>query len=282
MYNPQYTRAFYNACAEAEWERLERSAYGRLQAIIHTDFLQRYIKPGDRVLDAGSGPGRFSLVAAQNGAKVTVLDISDKQLALAREKITESRLSDNIEQFVEADIADLSRFPSGHFDKVICFGGALSYVCEMRLKAAQELLRITKKDGILLISVMSLMGSCLIHVGIPDLESLREPDKSSPARPAFWEILKTGDLSGFPSKHAKMQHAPMHLYTAEELRSLFKECRILELAGSNVTASEYSQSLEQISADPQAWATLVELERKINSNPGLVNCGTHIILVAQK
>jgi SAM-dependent methyltransferase len=282
MYNPQYTRAFYNACGEAEWERLERSAYGRLQAVIHTDFLQRYIQQGARVLDAGSGPGRFSIIAARCGAHVTVLDISDKQLELAKRKIAEARLSDKIEQFVQADIADLSRFPSEHFDRVICYGGGLSYVCENRQKAVQELMRVTKKSGVLLISVMSLLGASLLDVEIPDLESLRDPDKSSPARPSFWEILNTGDLAGFPSRHADMPHAPMHLYTAEELCSLFKGCQILTLAGSNVTASEYSQSLDRIATDPQAWATLVELERKINSNPGLVNSGSHIILITQK
>jgi GTP1/Obg family GTP-binding protein len=41
MYNPKYTKAFYNAYGEVEWNRLERSAYGRLQSIIHADFIQR-------------------------------------------------------------------------------------------------------------------------------------------------------------------------------------------------------------------------------------------------
>jgi SAM-dependent methyltransferase len=270
MYNPQYTKIFYNACGEAEWERLEKTAYGRLQAIIHTEFLQRYTKPGDKVLDAGSGPGRFSIAAARIGARITALDISGNQLALAKQKIAETQLSDQIDQFVEADIVDLSQFPSEHFDKVICFGGALSYVCEKRQRAVQELARVTKSGGNLLVSVMSLLGSC------------REPDKASSLWPSFWEVLKTGDLPGFPSRHANIQHAPMHLYAAEELRSLFAGYRILEMAGSNVTASEQSPSLEHISADPQAWATVVELERKINTNPGLVNSGSHIILVAQK
>jgi hypothetical protein len=54
MYDPAYTKRFYDAYGEAEWLRLEKTTYGRLQAIIHTDFLKRNIKPGDRVLDAGS------------------------------------------------------------------------------------------------------------------------------------------------------------------------------------------------------------------------------------
>ena len=116
MYDSKYTKDFYNAYGEAEWDRLETGAYGRLQAIIHADFLQRYLKSGDNILDAGSGPGRFAIKSAQIGAKVTVLDISDTQLTIAKEKITEAGLLDKIDQFLEADITDLSMFPTNYFD----------------------------------------------------------------------------------------------------------------------------------------------------------------------
>ena len=42
MYDPRYTRAFYDAYSVAEWSRLEATAYGRLQAIIHTDFMAKH------------------------------------------------------------------------------------------------------------------------------------------------------------------------------------------------------------------------------------------------
>lgn len=80
MYDSKYTESFNDAYAGLEWSRLESTAYGRLQAMIHNDFLKRYIKNGARVLDAGSGPGRFSITVAQLGAKVTVLDISSQQV----------------------------------------------------------------------------------------------------------------------------------------------------------------------------------------------------------
>ena len=39
---------------------------------------------------------------------------------------------------------------------------------------------------------------------------------------------------------------------------------------------------EEIAADPRTWATVVELERRLNSNPGLVNSGDHILLAARR
>jgi len=279
MYNAEYTREFYNVYAEAEWSRLEITTYGRLQAIIHEGFIQRYIKPGDRVLDAGSGPGRFSISAARLGGNVTVLDISDKQLELAKQKLSEVNLLDNIEQFIRADIADLSIFPDGCFDSVICFGGALSYVCEKQHKAAKEIIRLTKPGGIILVSVMSRLKAALF-VALQDPTILKNHEDTE--RTELWSVLETGNFPGFHSRRANIMHPPMHVYTAEELQSLLEGCQVLEVAGSNVTISEVSRFTEEMTKDPSIWETLVELERKINQDPGLLNSGSHIILSALK
>ncbi|MGD0780361.1 MAG: class I SAM-dependent methyltransferase [Dehalococcoidales bacterium] len=281
MYDPKYTKTFYNAYGEFEWARLEATPFGRLQAIIHEDFILRYLKSGDRVLDAGCGPGRFSISVARAGGRVTALDISDKQLEIAKEKIAAAGLIDQIEQFIEGDICDLSMFEDGQFDMVICYGGALSYVCEKHQKAAAELMRVTKRGGVILVSVMSRLGTVQGVARLPYIPSLETPDISGPGVPGLWEVVEKGEFPGFPSR-AGLMHAPMHLYTAEELKSLFKKCRILEVAGSNVTIPEAPHSGEQIATSPTAWATLVELEKKINHDPGLVNCGSHIIMAVKK
>lgn len=87
MYNPDHNRTFYDAYGTLEWDRLGTTAYGRLQGIIHADFLRPFVRSEDRVLDAGRGRGRFSIVAAELGATVTTLDLSDRQLQIARKRI---------------------------------------------------------------------------------------------------------------------------------------------------------------------------------------------------
>ena len=144
MYNAHYTGTFYDVYGTFEWERLEATAYGRLQAIIHTDLIQRYIRRGDRVLDAGCGPGRFTISMGKQGAVVTALDLSERQLELAQESVREAGLAEVVAAFVRGDITDLSSFPDEHFDAVVCYGGALSYVCELRERAAAELVRVVR------------------------------------------------------------------------------------------------------------------------------------------
>jgi ubiquinone/menaquinone biosynthesis C-methylase UbiE len=281
MYDAEYTRKFYNAYGNTEWSRLERSPHGRLQAIIHNDFIERYIKPGMKVLDAGSGPGRFTIAMARLGARVAVLDISDVQLDLARKNISEANLTDHVDKFILGDITDLSLFPDSSFDVVVCFGGALSYVCEHRQKAAWELIRVTRPGGFILVSVMSRLGILLGLADVPEFNLLNEPDKEIIGS-SVWAVLEHGDLKGFPSPRAGMMHAAMHLYTAEELGALFPDCQILEVCGSNVMISEQSPQHRTVADSPAAWNTVVELERCLNHDPGLVNRGSHIILAARK
>ena len=57
---PTGTARFYDAYGEFEWLRLEARACGRLQAIIHADFLRRHVAPGCRVLDAVASRSSWS------------------------------------------------------------------------------------------------------------------------------------------------------------------------------------------------------------------------------
>ena len=277
MYDPDYTRSFYDAYGASEWSRLGDDAYGRLQAIIHTDFINWRIHAGDRVLDAGCGPGRFVIAAAALGATVTALDLSDRQLQLPKEKIGEAGLLKRVDEFVRADITDLSMFSDESFDVVVCYGGALSYTCEHRNKAAAELVRVVRSGGTLLTSVMSLFGATVDLVRRPYIQLLKDPDEEE-----VWRVIEDGDLLGFPSSEVEMQHPPMHLFSSDELRTLLPGCEVEELVGSNVTTFEGSTTIDQVAADQDAWSTSVKLERRLNSVPGLVDSGSHIIMAARK
>ena len=272
-----YTARFYDTYGDLEWERLEATPYGRLQATIHADFIQRYVHPGDSVLDAGCGPGRFTTVATQLGATVTALDISECQLELAKQRVGEAKMLDRVDAFVRADISDLSMFPDDHFDGVVCNGGALSYVCDQRYKTALELVRVARPGGVLLISVMSRLGTICNLVRRGTMTVLRDPEAWHVS-----QVAETGDSPGFPSAAVNMQHPPMHMYTSGELRSLLPGCTVLDLAGSNVTTFEGSVALSEVSTDTKAWETAVSLERRLNTEPGLVDTGSHIILVARR
>jgi 2-polyprenyl-3-methyl-5-hydroxy-6-metoxy-1,4-benzoquinol methylase len=125
-YDAAYIASFYDEYGEREWERFEAHPMDRIALEVHRRFLQEFVGAGDRVLDAGAGPGRFTLELAAIGAQVVAGDISPRQLELHREKT--AAVESSIESRVLLDVVDLSQFATGEFDAVVCFGGPVSYV----------------------------------------------------------------------------------------------------------------------------------------------------------
>ena len=278
-YDPEQTSAFYDAYGGIEWDRLESSAYGRLQAIIHADFLQHYVQSGQTVLDAGAGPGRFSIQLASLGTNVTILDRSRRQVEIAKGKVTPLVEPSRIVGLLVGDVISLP-FSSQSFDATVCFGGALSYVCDKRWDAVQELVRVTKPRGVLLTSVMSRYGAYANFTRAPFVVGIQNY-----MRWDLWRGIETGDQPPVPSsKVADSSHPAMHLFASEEIKTLFTEagCEVLEMAGSNVAAVEGNAVFDEVCADEKAWKLAIELERKLNKVPGLLDSGSHIIVAARR
>ena len=111
----------------------------------------------------------------------------------------------------------------------------------------------------------------------PQMYILEDPEEWH-----VWRVAEHADLSGFPSTQIDLEHPPMHMYRSDELCGLFPDCEVLELAGSNVTTSGESEAANEILERPAAWATTVESERALCQEPGLVDGGTHLILVGRR
>lgn len=150
---------FFDEYGQREWDRFDTAPGGRANLEIHRRFIFEFIEPGWRVLDVGAGPGRFTIELAHLGARTVVADVSTEQLRLNREYVTAAGLDDQVEQRLVADVVDLSEFEGDSVDASVCFGGPLSYVLDRADDAVAELVRITRPGGVLLVSVMSLLGS---------------------------------------------------------------------------------------------------------------------------
>ena len=158
MYSVRTVRDYYDSEGTKEWDRLDASAHARLVYHLHEHFLLPHVGPGTSVLDAGCGAGRFAVDIARSGAAVSLVDISEVQLALAEEKLDEEGLSDRCVRSLVADIGDLSALETNTFDTTVCYGGPLNYLFDRIEMALSELVRVTKPGGVVLVSVMSRWG----------------------------------------------------------------------------------------------------------------------------
>ena len=271
-YDAQEAARFYDAYGEREWTRFVDGRTSAISADVHAHYLQRFVESGDRVLDIGAGPGRFTIELARIGASVVVADLSPGQLTLNREKVMAAGLEEQVLERAVADITDLRRFAAGHFDAVVCYGGPLSYVLDRADDAVSELLRVTRPGGHLLVSVMSLVGATA--GGLDRVLA----DARMYGLDVVDDVIRTGNLPSLLSGG----HLPMHLFRWSELRAL------LERHGGEVVAASAASIGPQHDQDLIAGlsegerAALVRWEIDLGAEPGAIDIGAHMIAVARK
>ena len=106
--------------------------------------------------DGGAGCGRFSILLAKHGVRVTHFDISQPMINKAREIAEREGVADRI-TFVKGALEDLSAYADRSFDLVMSFDSPISYTYPNPEKVIGELVRIAKKR--IMFSVSSRLGS---------------------------------------------------------------------------------------------------------------------------
>ncbi len=79
-YDAKHIARYFDQLAEGEWRRLEADGPARVSFHVHRCHLERYVSPGDRILEVGAGAGRFTIELARLGAEVVVGDLSPASL----------------------------------------------------------------------------------------------------------------------------------------------------------------------------------------------------------
>ncbi|MFW9843807.1 MAG: class I SAM-dependent methyltransferase, partial [Candidatus Thorarchaeota archaeon] len=269
-YDPDIITSHFENPDHDEWGRLDKDPIGKVQFYISNHYLKKYIKKGDRVLEIGPGPGRFTIELAKIGAKLALVDISENQLRLNREKLQEVELEETIEWRKKRDIVDLEGIPDNSFDSVVCYGGPLSYVFEFIDQAIQEVLRVTKSGGIILTSVMSTLGT--FHHLINNVFDMNVLQKISLDR--FDEATMSGDLLGDLAGGGTHQ---CHMFRYSELQEILLRypIEILDTSASNFLSSGIfnEEALMNLTKDPEKWNMFLKWELDFCKEPGAIDAG---------
>jgi len=270
-------RRYYDEHAEREWKRLFQDAYHRLEFIVTMHFLEKYLPKTGIVLDAGGGPGRYSIELAKKGYDVVLLDISPKCLEVAKRKIARTHIGSRVKQIVEGSITDMSTFSDGQFDAVLCLG-PLSHLTEkhQREKAANEIVRVAKIGAPLFISVISLYG--VFRTVLQRLpHELIDPSHEELFTHGIhrWHEISHKGEHGFPD--ACFWHS-------RELKEFFesKGIKTLEMATCEGLSSHLQRATNKLYRDKEKWARWTELTLKTCTDPVLLGMGEHLLYIGQK
>lgn len=272
------TRKFYNEYGSKEWDRLDKSAYDKLNYILHMDFVEEHLFNGANVIDVGCGAGRFSIEFGKRNCNVSLLDISDEQLNLARVKMEESNVEDKLVEVNRASIANMSMIMSDAYDVTVCYGAPLNYLYEDYKEGISELYRITKKGGIIVTSVNSRLGIFRFLLGNDNFDVVDFMSK-----PDYWfidQVIESGDLP----EHPEVSHPPRHMFNTKELKQLFMDAGFndVEVASSPSVLSGLREKAEELYANKAAWDTVVNLKLNSYKNEHLADSGEFLMIKGRK
>ena len=108
----------------------------------------------ETVFDGGGGSGRFSILLAKQGCRVTHFDISQPMLDKAAELAEKAGVAHRM-TFVKGALEDLSAFADRSFDLVMSFDAPISYTWPNQETVIANLVRICKKRIMLCVSSRS-------------------------------------------------------------------------------------------------------------------------------
>jgi len=265
----------YAGRAEQEWERLRSSPITRIEYLITSHILERYLPGAGLVLDAGSGPGRYAIDLARRGYRVVMYDLLLEMLRFGRQKAVESQ-----EQGI-AFVGDLAPvggnivalpFPPDYFDIVVSLGAPLSHLTDppARAQAVFELARVARPGGRVLLTGLLRTASYRSMVfwlqHAPDLfDQILTPQQRAAGildGSQVWYSFATGELEEL------MHQAGL---------------RVCERVGCEGLANHLPlENLEVLETHERYGPAWKDILLETCTDPSVIGISNHLLVVAEK
>lgn len=135
--------------------------HGSVEFLTTMRYIERYIKPGDRLLEIGAATGRYSHALARQGYAVDAVELVEHNIEIFRQN---TQPDENV-SIVQGNAMDLSAFPDNHYDLTLLLGPLYHlYNQEDKRQALREAIRVTKKGGVIFAAYV-ISDGCLLDEG---------------------------------------------------------------------------------------------------------------------
>ncbi len=210
-----------------EDSRLNWSQAARVEFLTTTRYIDRYLRPGMRILDIGAGAGEYSLHYARQGYEVNALELSPANVAAFEKKIT-PELNLTLRQ---GNALDLSAYADGSFDVVLVMGPLYHLHSEVdRQRVIAGARRVCKPLGTIFFAFIS-------NDMVPLTELMYRPD-----------YFVTGD---YDKDSFKMHDFPFVFFTLDQCRRMLREggINILHEVASDGVSELLAQQINAMDED---------------------------------
>lgn len=261
-------RDFYDQNAAEEWKRLEDHPF---EFELTTYMMRKHIKPGDSVLDIGGGPGRYAIYLAGLGCDVTLVDLSEGNIAFARQQAKAANVS---LRAYAANCLELDALPLGEYDHVLLMGPLYHLVGEdQRVKAVEDALGYLKPGGVFYASFILAFAGIIY-----DLKNggMIERDRDDPATaPLLAAVVSGDDYAGKAFTSACFMHQNHIL----PFMARFPLKQLHFFGQEGILAPNEKDILAREPSERECW---LDLAKRFLERPELLAYSEHAMYIGQK
>ncbi|WP_051314925.1 class I SAM-dependent methyltransferase [Alteribacter aurantiacus] len=253
-----------------EWGRLDREP---IEFNVNLHYMEHYLPPSGSILDNGAGPGKYAITFAKKGYRMTLTDVTPRLVEVAKKKAEEHTLTEQFDGFHVADARDLTCLKDNQFDASFMLGPMYHLQAEKdRIKAVQELKRVTKKGGLVFVAFMPRSK----HV----LTCLENPEHLRPNHTldGIARFLETGCFDHEDSG----RFTGTYYMNTEDIKPFMQEngFETLELIGSNVGAVIGNDALNKWREKGEDHK-LIQLLAKMARDPSTLGVSSHLLYIGK-
>ena len=122
------------------------SKHGQVEYLTTMRYIQKYLRPGMRILEIGAATGRYSHTLARQGYRVDAVELVQHNIDIFK---TLTQPGEDI-TICQGNAKDLSGFEEDTFDMTLLLGPMYHlFTVEEQLQALSEAIRVTRKGGII-------------------------------------------------------------------------------------------------------------------------------------
>ena len=158
MRENRYITDFYNHYDEDGRLALR---HGSVEFLTTMRYIEKYLRPGCRVLEVEAGTGRYSHALARRGYTVDAVELVAHNIEIFRQNM---QADENV-TITQGNAMDLSAFLDNQYDITLLLGPLYHLYCkEDKQQALREAIRVTKEGGVIFAAYV-ISDGCLLDEG---------------------------------------------------------------------------------------------------------------------
>lgn len=257
-----YLRAFYEEHCDED-ARL-RSRHGMVEFLTTMRYIEKYLRPGSKILEIGAGTGRYSHALAQKGYQVEAVELLEHNINVFRQ----NTLPGETVAVRQGNALDLSGFEDSSYDMTLLLGPMYHlYTVEEQRKALTEAIRVTKSGGVLFSAYCGSDATAIQYCFVRGM--FKDPRNLALADPVTF----------------KLGSDPAHIFALhrrEDIDALMDGLPVnrLHFVGTDMATGYLRDTINQM--DGEMYELYLQYHFAVCERPDLVGASNHFLDIFRK